>query len=122
MGDVGRSLEIRNLTILMVFAGAIHILGGYYIYQFISFPGSFHTEIGILMIVFGFLTFCSSLAVWLQKSRATKVIAGVGVAICVPFIIFVSYFLTLIAALLYATRLDYTRTSRVTKPSEWDDN
>ena len=118
MDDVGRSLEVRNVAIFMVFAGVIHILGGYFIYQFISFPGSFHTIIGMLMMVFGFLTFCSSLTVWLQKSMATKVIAGVGIAICVPFIIFVVYFLVAISSLLYATKLDYTRKSLTNKPTE----
>jgi hypothetical protein len=118
MDYVGRSPKIRNVTIFMVFVGAIHILCGYFIYQFISFPGSFHTIIGMLMMVFGFLTFCSSLTVWLQKSMATKVIAGVGVAICVPFIIFVLYFLVSISALLYATKLDYTRKSLMSKPTE----
>ncbi len=122
MDDVDSSLEIRNITIYMVLVGAIHISGGYFIYQFISFPGSLHTIIGTLMMVFGSLTFCSSLAVWLQKSMAVKVIAGVGVVIGVPFIIFAVSFLAPISALLYATRLDYTRTSHVNNPSERDYN
>ena len=106
MYGVDRSLEIRNVIIWMVLVGAIHIFGGYFIYQFISFPSSFHTIFGILMMVFGALTFCSSLAVWLQKSMVVKIIAGVGVVIGVPFIIFAVAFLAPISALLYATRLD----------------
>lgn len=105
MNAVGMKFKDRDPTFFGVLTGLIHILGGYVIYQYISYPGSHHIEIGTLMMVFGVLTICSYLALSFKKSWAAKVFAGVGIAICVPFIIFSFYFLAALSALIFAARL-----------------
>ena len=123
MNDADRSPEVRNATILMVLTGVFNIYTGYQFFQFPEIlPNSFHTIIGTLMIVFGFLTFCASLAVWLQKTWATKIVAGVGVAVCATFILFGYYLAILLIVLLYGATIDYIRKSRVIITSDWDDN
>jgi uncharacterized membrane protein HdeD (DUF308 family) len=105
---VGMKFKDRDPTFFGVLTGIIHILGGYVIYQYISYPGSHHIEIGTLMMVFGILTICSYLALWLNKSWTSKAFAGVGIVICVPFIKFSFYFLAALFALIFAARLTTT--------------
>ena len=85
-------------------------------------PNSFHEIVGICMIVFGVLTLCASLAVWLKKAWAAKIIAGVGGASCVTLIIFGYYLVIIVVALISVAAIDYIRASRVSEPSDWDDN
>ena len=107
----------------MVLMGAFHIYLGYHSYQFsIIFPNSFHTLVGTLMVVLGILSFCASLAVWLQNPWAPKIIAGVGGASCVTLVIFGYYLMIIVVALISVAAIDHIRDSRVTELSDWDDN
>lgn len=121
MNDVDRPSEVRNATILMILAGALHIYLGYFSFQ-LSIMNShpFQTTIGTIMIIFGTLTFCASLIVWLQKSWATKVIAGVGIAVCGTLIIFGYYLIAVIVfAPLYWFAIKWIRTSQPTEIPDW---
>lgn len=128
MNDVERPSGVKNATILMVLGGAFHIYLGYWSYHinlsYWSYPIMFPFQMiaGTLMIVLGILTFTASLAVWQQKSWASKTIAGIGVASCVTLIIFGYYLMIIVVALIYKAAIDHTRTGRVTELSDWDDN
>jgi hypothetical protein len=112
----------------MVLGGAFHIYLGYWSFHInlgywtipILFP--FHMIAGTLMIVLGTLTFAASLAVWLQKSWASKTITGIGVASCVTLVIFGYYLMIIVVALIYKAAIDHIRTGRVAELSDWDDN
>ena len=107
----------------MVLGGAFHIYIGYQFYLLpLLIPQTFQTIFGTLMIAFGFLSVCASLAVWLQKSWATKIIAGVGVASCVTLVIFGYYLMIILVALLYKAAIDHLRISRVIEHSDWHEN
>ncbi|MHA1964719.1 MAG: hypothetical protein ACXACG_06590 [Candidatus Thorarchaeota archaeon] len=112
----------------MVLGGAFHIYLGYWSFQidlgYISYPilFPFNTIVGTLMIVLGVLTFAASLAVWLQKSWASKTIAGIGVASCVALIIFGYYLMIIVVGLVYWAAIDHIRANRVTELSDWDDD
>lgn len=122
MNDIGGSSGIRNGTILMILAGAFNIYFGYTFLQFSTiFPGPFQPIIGILMIVFGVLTLCTSLIVWLQNPWATKLIAGVGIATCGTLIIFGYYTLTIILLVpIYWVAIDQFRRGIV--HSDWHED
>ncbi len=107
----------------MVLLGANDIYLGYWFFQFsIMFPDSFNTIVGTLMIVFGILTFCASLAVWLQKAWAAKIIAGVGGASCVTLVVFGYYLMIIVVAIISKATIDHIRNSRVIELSDWDDD
>ncbi|MBE0526800.1 MAG: hypothetical protein IH631_07645 [Candidatus Thorarchaeota archaeon] len=61
------------------------------------------------MILFSALTFCTSLIVWLQKSWATKIIAGVGIAICPVLVIFGVYLMIIIIAPIHWVAINQIR-------------
>ena len=106
----------------MVLLGALDVYSGYQFYQIsIIYSTSVNAIVGILMIVFGILTLCVSFAVWLQKTWAAKVIAGVGAANCVTLIIFGFYLVIIVVALISAAAIDSIRNSRVVEHSNWDD-
>jgi hypothetical protein len=107
----------------MVSMGAFYIYIGYQLYQLpIIMPYFSHSIFGILMIVFGILTFCASLAVWLQKAWAAKIIVVVGGASCVTLIVFGYYLMIIVVALISKATIDHIRNSRVIELSDWDDN
>lgn len=122
MNDVGGESGIRNATILMVLAGAFYIYLGYMSFQFsITMQDPFQSTIGTFMIVFGFLTFCVSLVVWLQKPWATKIIAGIGVVFGGTLIISGFYLVTLILiAPIYWVAINQFRQGIVY--SDWQEN
>jgi hypothetical protein len=118
-----RSSEVRNATILVFFGGVFQIYLGYQSYLLsIELPHSFLMIVSILMLVLGALSFCASLPVWLLKSWATKIVAGVGVAICVSYILFGYYLMVVIPAIIYWVAIRQLRTSRVTEISDWHEN
>jgi uncharacterized membrane protein (DUF2068 family) len=97
VNDFVKPSGTRNTTILLILLGLLDISLGYQSVQFsLIMSSSILMIVAALMIVFGVLTFCASLVVWLQKSWATKVIAGVAVATCVTLIIFGYYTITFI--------------------------
>lgn len=123
MNDIEKLSEIRNATILMVLAGTFNIYFGYQSYQLsIIIPDPFPMIVGTTMIGFGVLTFCTSMAVWQQKSWATKIIAGVGFAICVTLVIFGYYLMIFIVAPIYGVAIDQLRNRRVIEHSGWHEN
>ena len=123
MNDVERQSGTRNATILMVFGGAFHLYLGYTMFQIsliISDPS--RTLVGTVMVVLGFLTFCVSLVVWLQKSWATKIIAVVGIAACAAAIIFAYFGMIIIIAPTYWIAINQLRIKRVIDHSDWHVN
>ena len=121
MNDVERQLGTRNATILMIFGGAFHLYLGYASFQLsVIIPDPFHTIMGTIMIVFGLLTFCVSVVVWLQKSWATKIITVVGVAVCAALVILGFYVIILIIAPIYWVAINQFR--RVIEHSDWHEN
>lgn len=120
LNDVDRSSEIRNAIILIVVGGVFQIYLGSQSYLLsLIIPDSFHTLFGTLMIVYGILSLCASLTVWLQKSWATITIAGVCVASCVTLIVFAYYMIIFIVAPIYGAAIDQLRTSRMIESSDW---
>jgi hypothetical protein len=79
-------------------------------------------EVGIFMFVLGALSFCTSLTVWLLKSRATKIVAGVGVVICVSYVLFGYYLLAVLPAIIYWVAISQLRTSHMTETSDWHES
>lgn len=123
MNDVEKQPGVRNATILMVLVGAFNIYLGYTSYQLsVVFPDPSQTVVGTVMIVFGLFTFCASLIVWLQKSWATKIIAGIGVAVCGTLIISGFYLMGIILAPIYYIAINQLRIRRVINHSDWHDD
>ena len=121
MNDVERQSGTRNATILMVFVGALHIYNGYFLLQ-VLVPDQWpdQTTFGTVTIVFGLLTFCASLIVWQQKSWATKIIAGIGIAVCGTLIISGFYLMGVILAPIYYIAIHQLR--RVDVYSDWHED
>ena len=127
MDDDYRPSQVQNATILLILAGALHIYLGYVSFQLsIMIPNPFQTTIGTIMIIFGTLTFCASLVVWLQKSWATKIIAGVGIAICGTLVILGYYLFSIIVfAPIYWVAINWIRTSQPEIPDwlpDWNED
>lgn len=102
MNDIEKQYGTRNATILMILAGLLHILFGYQSYQlFTAFPDSFLIIAGTSMMIFGVITLCTGLVVWLQRPWATRVIAGVGIAVCANLIVFGFYLMIIIFAPIF---------------------
>ncbi|MGY5859860.1 MAG: hypothetical protein RTU63_10865 [Candidatus Thorarchaeota archaeon] len=121
MNDVGGSSRIRNATILMVFAGAFYLYLGYTFFQIsIIMHDPIQSILGTLMIVFGVLTFCTSLIVWRQNPWVTKIIAGIGIAICGVVIIFGAYLMIIIIAPIYWVTINQFRQGIVY--ADWQEN
>ena len=110
MSDGERSSKVRNATILMVLAGVFNIYLGYESYLLaLAILHPLLMTFGTLMMVFGLLPSCASLIVWLQKSWATKMIAGVGAANCVILIISGYYLMIIFVAIIYWLAIDQLR-------------
>ena len=121
MDDVGGSLGIRNATILMILAGAFHLYLGYTWFQFsVISQWPIDPTPGILMIVSGVLTLCTSLIVWLQKSWATKIIVVNGVAVCGTLIISGFFTMCVILAPIYWVAINQFRQGIVY--SDWHED
>ena len=72
------------------------------------------------MIAFGLLTFCISLVVWLQKSWATKLIAGVGISFCAALIMFGYYTIAIIVfAPLYWLGMHWITKGQPAEDIDW---
>lgn len=120
MNDVEKQAGTRNATILMVLVGANHLYLSYSSYQFsIIMSNPFQAIIGTVMLVFGVLTFYASLIVWQQKSWATKIIAGIGVAVCGTLIISGFYLMGVILAPIYWFAIKWIRPSQSTEIPDW---
>jgi hypothetical protein len=105
-----RPSKVRNATILMVLAGVFNIYLGSQSYLLaLAIPNSLLMVSGTLIMVFGLLPSCASLIVWLKKSWAIKMIAGVGMANCVIFIIFGYYLMAFFIAPIYWFAIDQLR-------------
>ena len=123
MNDVERQSGIKNATILMVLGGAFHLYFGYASYQLsIVISNPFQVIVGTVLIVFGLLTFCASLIVWLQKSWATKIITGIGVAACATLFFSGFYLMIIIVATIYGLAIKQFRIRRVVNHSDWHVN
>ena len=104
----------------MALGGIVLLYFGYQLYHF-SIILLLHPIFGILIIVLGILSLCASLPIWLQKSWATKAVAGVGIAVCATHAIFGYYLMIAFFGLWYWAVTDYIKKSRVTQSSGWDD-
>ena len=116
-----RPSKIQNATILLILVGTLAIYLGYQSFQW-SIISLFPIQaiVGTLMIVFGFLTLCISLAVWLQKSWAIRIIAGVGIGFVVTLVVFGYYLIAVIVfAPLYWFAIKWIRTSQPTEIPDW---
>ena len=120
LNDVEKQTGTRNATIMMVFVGALHIYNGFVFYLgSIIFPYPSQTIVAPVMIVFGLLTLCASLIVWLQKPWATKVITVVGVAVCGTLLLTGFYLMGIILAPIYWFAIKWIRTSQPTEIPDW---
>ena len=121
MNDVDRPSEVQKATILLIFAGALEIYLGYTMFQLsliVSWP--IQTTVVTVMMVLGLLTLCVSLVVWLQKSWATKMIAGVGIVGCATLVIISYYLIAIILfAPIYWIAIKWVRTSQLTEIPDW---
>lgn len=116
-----RASQVQNAIVLLILVGALDIyLGLQSFYLSIIIPDSFQTIVGTLMLVFGSLTLCTSLMAWLQKPWATKIIAGVGIAVVMTLVIFGIYLIALILfAPIYWVAIKWIRTSQPTEIPDW---
>ncbi len=116
-----RASQVQNAIVLLILVGALDIyLGLQSFYLSIIIPDSFQTIVGTLMLVFGSLTLCTSLMAWLQKPWATKIIAGVGIAVVMTLVIFGFYLIALILfAPIYWVAIKWIRTSQPTEIPDW---
>ena len=120
MNDVERYSGTRNATILLIFTGAFQIYTGYQFYQMtIIMPSPFPSIFWIILIGLGALSFGTSLVVWLQISRATEIIAGVGIVVCGTLIISGFYLTIVVFAPLYYIARNQLR--QEIKDNEWID-
>ena len=102
MTDVERYSGTRNATILLILVGALLIYSGYSFYQIaIIMSDPFNSIYATFMIIFGVLSFCTSFVVWSRKSWASRMIAGVGIGVCVAQIIFGFFYLSVVFAAIY---------------------
>jgi hypothetical protein len=117
-----RSSEVRIATVLVFFGGVFQIYFGYQSYLLsIELPNSFLMIVSTFMLVLGALSFCASLTVWLLKPWAEKIVAGVGITICVSYILFGYYLMAIIPAIIYWISISQLRTSRVTEIPDWSE-
>ncbi len=116
-----RASQVQNAIVLLILVGTLDIyLGLQSFYLSIIIPDSFQTIVGTLMLVFGSLTLCTSLMAWLQKPWATKIIAGVGIAVVMTLVIFGFYLIGLILfAPIYWVAIKWIRTSQPTEIPDW---
>jgi uncharacterized membrane protein HdeD (DUF308 family) len=123
LNDVERPSGVKNATILMALGGIILIYSGYQFYYYFTISVILVSPLfGISLIVLGVLSLCASLVIWQQKVWATKLIAGIGIAVCGTFAIFgiyLGFYLGIIVfALWYYAVLDYTRKGLTNTPTE----
>ncbi|TFG34537.1 hypothetical protein EU527_03170 [Candidatus Thorarchaeota archaeon] len=104
----------RNATILMILAGALNTILGY---LSIIIPDYFQLLVGTSMIVFGVVSFCTSLVIWFQKPWAMKIITVVGVAVCVNLIVFGYYLMIILFAPIFVVARNQLR--QVIEKNEW---
>jgi hypothetical protein len=116
-----RPSQIQKATILLVLAGVLSILLGYQSSQWsVIYLDHIQAIIGILVLAFGFLTLCISIAVWLQKPWTTRVIAGIGIGIVTTLVVFGFYLISVIIfAPLYWFAIKWVRTSQPTEIPDW---
>ena len=124
MNDVDRPSEVQKATILLIFAGALEIYLGLQTFQFsLIIPDPILTIVGTTMPVYGVLTFCASLIVWIQKSWATKMLAGVGIVVCATLVILGYYLIAIILfAPIYWIAIKWVRTSQYTEIYDWHED
>lgn len=107
----------------MVLGGSLHIYLGYQSYQLsLTLPLPFLAIMGTIVFVFGILSFCASLTIWLQKTWAPTIITGIGIASCGTLVIFGYYTVGFFFALIYWAAISYIKSSRVSQSSDWDEN
>ena len=110
--------EIRNTIILTAIGGVFQIYLGTQSYLLsLVFPDSFHMLLGTLMIVYGILSLCASLSVWLQKTWTILLIIGICIASCATLIIFASYMMIFIIIPIYGAAIDQLRNSQMLEHS-----
>ncbi|MCK4566606.1 MAG: hypothetical protein KAU48_04775 [Candidatus Thorarchaeota archaeon] len=121
MNDVYRPSEVQKATILLIFAGALEIYLGLQTLQFsLIIPNPILMIVGTFMPVFGLFTLCASLIVWLQKPWATKIIAGIGIAVFMTLVLFGYYLISIILfAPIYWITINWIRTSKPTEIPDW---
>jgi uncharacterized membrane protein HdeD (DUF308 family) len=119
LNDVEKPSGVKNATILMALGGIIIIYTGCQFYYFFIISAILLSPLfGISLIVLGILSLCASLPIWQQKVWATRLIIGIGIAVCGTFVIFGFYLIIVFFALWYYAALDYTRKSLTNKPTE----
>ena len=116
-----RPSQVQNTIILLLIVGGLDISLGIQSIQFSYMTSSsFQAIIGVLMIICGLLTFCTSLVVWLQKSWATKLIAGVGISFCAALIMFGYYTIAIIVfAPLYWLGMHWITKGQPAEDIDW---
>jgi uncharacterized membrane protein len=122
LNDASKSSEVKKAVILLSLAGVLQFFLGYQSYQFsIMLPLPVLAIMGTIMLVFGILSFCASLAIWMQKSWATTIITGIGIMSCGTLVMFGYYLVGFFFALVFYAAICYIKSSRVTQSSDWDD-
>jgi len=104
----------------MIITGAFQIYSGYQFHQMaIIMTIPIHPIFGIIVIGLGVLSCGTSLVVWFQISRATEMIAGVGIVVCGTLILFGYYLIIVVFAPLYYIARNQLR--QEIKDNEWID-
>lgn len=117
MNTVERPSSVRNATILMVLGGLLLIYSGYQVYYFsITTPFAYSPIFGIFSLVLGIISLCTSLPVWLQKSWAATIVAGIGIVVCGAHIILGYYLVVVVYAPWYWAAYDYVQQSTAAQP------
>jgi hypothetical protein len=118
LNDVESFSGTRNATILMILVGALLIYSGYAFYQISIIMSSPLSSIyATFMIIFGGFSFCTSFVVWHRKSWAPRMVAGVGIGVCVAQIIFGFLYPSIIFAAIYY--IAWKQLSQTTEIPDW---
>lgn len=121
MNEVERYSRVRNATILMVLGGLLLIYTGYQFIQiFIVIPYPPNFIHGVLMIIFGILTLCTSLPVWIQKTWAPTAVKGLSILVCGTLVLFGFLIPVAVFALCYWVALDYMKDNRASHVSDFE--
>ncbi|MFW9843133.1 MAG: hypothetical protein ACFFEV_01005 [Candidatus Thorarchaeota archaeon] len=111
-------LGTRNATIILILVGVLLIYTGYQFHQIaIIMHNPLQSTYGTFLIVFGALSFCTSLSVLFRKSWAPGMIVGVGVAVCVTQLVFGYYLIIVVFAVIYY--IAWKQLNQTTEIPDW---
>ena len=100
MNEIEKPSGVKNATILMALGGIILTYSGCQFYYYFTISVILLSPFfGISLIVLGIFSLCASLPIWQQKVWVTRLIIGIGIAVCGTFAIFGFYIIIIFFAL-----------------------